>query len=183
MSMEKRDLFDTAAKKQPAPTVADIDVLIVAAAQNDAAKIDRFVETFGAQHIDAKGSMGWTALTYAATRDGDNVTEAVRTLINHGANVNQRLDLGDGNPWSPLMIAASNFMQDVVKVLVERGADPTTTDKYGRTARQIHAKRAENDYDAPAPKADPDNILSVLDAAAAKWKQQPKAAAPAAPRV
>jgi len=182
MSEEKRPLFDFAAKKQGTPTMNDIDGLIYAAAQNDVKQINHFVETFGAQHLDARGSTGWTALTYAASRDGDNVVDAVRALLDHGAKVNQRQDFGDGDPWSPLMVAASNFMQDVVKLLVERGADPTATNKHGRTARQIHAYRACSDYNAPAPQNEPDNILSVLDAAAAKWNQQSKAAVPPAPR-
>lgn len=177
------DFSGASVKSKQGPTEWDIYRLITAAEKNDVLGIDYFVFAFGKEHIDDYGTNGWTALTYAASRDGDNVVDAVRILLKYGADVEKRTNHGDGNEYTPLMVAATNFMSDVVKLLVEAGADPTVTDQFGHTPRQIYARRAYRDFDAPAPANDPNDILTVLDAATVKWKQShPAPKAPAAPK-
>ena len=75
--------------------------------------------------IDKQG--GHTALILAA-RSGD--TDAVKTLVAAGADVNQ-ISQGDGT--SPLLIAAINGHFDLAKWLLDQGADPNAAASNGVT--------------------------------------------------
>lgn len=55
---------------------------------------------------------------------------AVRTLIDKGANINVK----DNDGWTALMQAAYYGYADVAQVLIEKGADVTARDKSGETA-------------------------------------------------
>src|SRR4030095_5792393 len=67
------------------------------------------------------------------------VEASVRMLLDHGAEVNVRNLRG----FSPLMFAASSdtVPADVVKLLLERGADALFTADYDETAHDLAAKR------------------------------------------
>jgi serine/threonine-protein phosphatase 6 regulatory ankyrin repeat subunit B len=110
--------------------------------------------------IDAKDQFGQTALIIAATKGND---EAARALINKGANVNAAnnngwtplmsaaqhghlttiqillsakgidIDTKNSDGATALILAAANGKDDIVKELINNGADVNITDNNGRT--------------------------------------------------
>jgi ankyrin repeat protein len=76
---------------------------------------------------DFRSPLGETA--GAALRD-DNRVEMAGLLLDHGADINAR----DGEGMTPLCWAAYCGKDAVCQLLVQRGADLTIADKYGRTA-------------------------------------------------
>jgi ankyrin repeat protein len=79
---------------------------------------------------------GLTALLYAA-RGG--CYECVKAMIGGGADVNTPTPEG----VTPLMIALDNDHNDVAKLLLERGANPSLWDWWGRTPLYIAIDRRE----------------------------------------
>jgi ankyrin repeat protein len=75
--------------------------------------------------VDARDKHGLTPLHYATM--ADNPT-AVKTLLDHAANVNAR-DNNFGN--TPLIIAAVQGHEDVARLLLENGANVNLTDGQG----------------------------------------------------
>ncbi len=63
-------------------------------------------------------------------------TEAVRILLEAGANPNSSVRIASSTP-TVLMHAATNNRPDIVKLLVEQGADLTLKDKNGNTALDL----------------------------------------------
>ena len=59
--------------------------------------------------------------------------EAVSLLLEHGADVNARQQVG----YTPLMGAAGAGRNDIADMLLARGADPSLTSDDGKTAAQI----------------------------------------------
>ncbi len=70
-------------------------------------------------------------------------SDAARLLLNNGSNVNQ----GDGIKGTPLTVAAANGHKEVVKLLIERGADVCLKVDGGTAAdfaqRQAHQEIAD----------------------------------------
>ena len=69
-----------------------------------------------------------TPLVWAAVR---NLTETVAWLLDHGANINQKGTFGGlthGQGITALHMAAQNGHMPAVKLLIERGADPSIKD-------------------------------------------------------
>jgi len=66
---------------------------------------------------------------------------ALKTLINSGANINARQG---GAEWSLLMIATYNGNEDIVKYLLDKGADVGVKSKDGHTASEIAKARGYN---------------------------------------
>lgn len=67
-----------------------------------------------------------------------NHTEAVRLLVEHGADVNYVQPFVKGSPengWSPLHYAVKNGNADIVQILVEHGADRAAKDASAKTPR------------------------------------------------
>ena len=98
-----------------------------------------------------------TALGNAGTSGNETV---VRLLLDHGAEANVRNIRG----YSPLMLAASSdtMPAGVVKLLLARGADTSSTGDYDETARDLAAKRGHTEVarllgaappESPAPAA------------------------------
>ncbi|XP_041918888.1 caseinolytic peptidase B protein homolog [Alosa sapidissima] len=84
------------------------------------------------------GVLSAAAIAFCLKKDssskGDTLLQAARTsssqevirLLAEGADVNHRHKLG----WTPLMVAAMNRQHNVVKVLLEKGADPNLGDDF-----------------------------------------------------
>jgi hypothetical protein len=132
--------------KRQAPTPVDCD-LFVAAEDGDLGRVQAALAAGARIDIAAKG--GWEALMYAVNR-GDPAI--VRLLLQRGANPNRREDMlgsrsvdpcaADDSRGSvstdgrtPLMTAAVWGYAEVVRVLLEAGADPLLHDADGKTAR------------------------------------------------
>jgi len=59
--------------------------------------------------------------------------EAAEVLLNHKANVNKQ----DKEGYTPLMRAAFNSHDEIVKLLLAKGADPKLKEKKGKTALDL----------------------------------------------
>lgn len=73
---------------------------------------------------------GWTPLHYAATHKGEASAAIVALLLEHHAYV----DAESPNKSTPLMMAARYGDAQVVKLLLEAGADPSTRNQQGLSA-------------------------------------------------
>jgi ankyrin repeat protein len=99
----------------------------------------RLVDVLLARHADpnAKGPGGTTALMWAVTD-----LAKVRSLLEHGASVNAKSD----TDRTALLVAASYPRTvDVLRLLLERGADLRAQDKGGATALSLAARSADID--------------------------------------
>lgn len=81
---------------------------------------------------------GWAPLHYAATNADPVSADLVRLLLEHHAYI----DAESPNKTTPLMMAARYGTPEVVKLLLEEGADPTLKNEQGLTALDF-AQRAE----------------------------------------
>jgi ankyrin repeat protein len=79
---------------------------------------------------------GWAPLHYAAA---NGHTPVVRLLLEHFAYI----DAASPNGTTPLMMAARYGTLEVVKVLLDAGADPTLKNALGLTALDF-AQKADN---------------------------------------
>jgi uncharacterized protein len=84
---------------------------------------------------------GWTPLHYAATSDTPASVDMVRLLLEHHAYI----DAESPNRSTPLMMAAHYGKPEVVRLLLEEGADPLLRNEQGLTAIEFarRAQRAE----------------------------------------
>lgn len=83
---------------------------------------------------------GWTPLHYAASRTEPDSVEMVRLMLQHHAYI----DAESPNKSTPLMLAAHYGHADVVRLLLEEGADPSLRNEQGLTAVDF-ARRAGRD--------------------------------------
>jgi ankyrin repeat protein len=99
---------------------------------------------------------GMTALLFAA-RDGN--LEAVRALVESGADVNQ-VSGGDGS--TPIVIAAANGHYTVAKYLLDHGANPNLGNVDGVTAlyATVNMRYAPVSW-APNPRTDQEAVGSI----------------------
>lgn len=89
--------------------------------------------------VDAHGQGIGTALSLAARR---GFTEVAWLLLEYGrANPNLRDDEGR----TPLMHAAERDYRDVVRLLLDFGADPDAQDRQGETAASLCERRGQRD--------------------------------------
>jgi hypothetical protein len=82
------------------------------------------VETMGR----VAGPNSWAAALHRAARDGE--LQSIRELLKTGIDIDHR----DTDGSTPLMDAATLGQTEAVRLLLERGADPTITDWKGRDA-------------------------------------------------
>ena len=110
-----------------------LDEALVWAAKSDRVEVMPLLVERGAR-VDADPYRG-TPLIWAATKGR---IAAARWLIEHGANVNQRATFGGpshGQGVTALHLAAQSGQLEMVRFLLDRGADPTIKDDlYGGTA-------------------------------------------------
>jgi ankyrin repeat protein len=99
--------------------------LILAARAGDVAAVRRLAA--GGHANDAGGVNGWPVLMHAIHK---NQLGSVAALLDAGADPNRANPRG----LTPLMMAASYGRADMVKLLMQRGADPRTTDRDNETA-------------------------------------------------
>jgi len=81
--------------------------------------------------VDAPSHSGITPLHLAAGFDSDTII--VLRLIDAGAN----LEATDNTGMTPLLVAALTNQNDVVRILLAKGADPCRKDDQGRTIREL----------------------------------------------
>ncbi|OOG85258.1 hypothetical protein B0E41_09025 [Hydrogenophaga sp. A37] len=86
---------------------------------------------------------GWTPLHYAASRTEPDSVEMVRLMLHHHAYI----DAESPNKSTPLMLASHYGHADVVRLLLEEGADPSLRNEQGLTAVDF-ARRAGRDETA-----------------------------------
>lgn len=83
---------------------------------------------------------GWTPLHYAASRAEPDSVDMVRLMLQHHAYI----DAESPNKSTPLMLASHYGHPDVVRLLLEEGADPSLRNEQGLTAVDF-ARRAGRD--------------------------------------
>ncbi len=97
--------------------------------------------------VDTKDSSGETYLHYAATAGR---TEAVKLLLEAGANINTKSDRGQTALHAILDISNSDYnlyrqSKDTVELLLSKGADVNLKDKNGRAPLHFAAESADGD--------------------------------------
>ena len=104
--------------------------LHAAAHENDAALVDRLLDE-GAD-VDAQDSGGFTPLHFAAEYSS---VEAARRLLDRGAKV----DVTNMHGNTPLFSAVFNSkgQGELIKLLLEHGADPEKENKHGQSPRGL----------------------------------------------
>jgi ankyrin repeat protein len=115
------------------------ETALILASSNDDPRPVQFLLDRGAD-ARARTKRNETALGNACTAGSE---ESVRLLLAHGAEVNVRNVRG----YSPLLLAASSEASPagIVKLLLSKGADPTVVGDYNETARDVAAKRGNNE--------------------------------------
>jgi len=113
--------------------IADIHVgrrdldLTQAAARNDVAAIRRLLDE---GHRADEGGDAWTALIWAA-RSGS--IDAMKVLLDSGADVNRPGPTGDDWDATPLFLAAGDTDPTSITLLLAHGADSSVADEHGAT--------------------------------------------------
>ena len=85
--------------------------------------------------LDLRDSTNRTAFMFACT--GPNL-KLISLLHRRGAKIN---DIDSHESWTPLMFAAAEGHRDVVRFLLDNGADPRAADVDGETAAQFAYSR------------------------------------------
>lgn len=104
---------------------ADENALMLAAIKGQTELVQRLIER-GAQ----VNKPGWTPLHYAASHKGPQALTITRLLLERHAYI----DAASPNGSTPLMLAAQYGREDVVRVLLEEGADPALRNQLGLNA-------------------------------------------------
>jgi len=84
---------------------------------------------------------GWTALHYACSHNKAGGLEIVKTLLAHHAYI----DAESPNGTTPLMMAAGYGTIEVVKHLIEAGADPRLTNHQGLSSSDFAVQGSRPD--------------------------------------
>lgn len=113
--------------------------LMAAAAGGDVALVDALLAKGAA--VGARNGRGETALMAAAGGDGSEQATIVRRLLDAGAELDARSNSGS----TPLIRAAASE-NEVLPLLLERGADVDAATKNGWTALMVAAQVGNDDY-------------------------------------
>ena len=99
-------------------------VLMDAAFSENAKLVQLFIEK--GVDVNAKNDYDWTALMFASSaNDGAACMEMVKSLLNHGADVNAQ----SGGSSTPLTEVCKKGHKAVAHLLIEHGADVNAEDK------------------------------------------------------
>ena len=109
----------------------DFTPLANAARAGDVANV-RALIAHGADPNEVAGQNNWTPLLHAIHT---HQTASVQALLDGGADVNRP----SGNKLTPLMMAAGYGYTDIVRLLLQRGADPRIADLDGFHAVDLAA--------------------------------------------
>jgi uncharacterized protein len=96
--------------------------LMLAALRGHLALVERLIERKA--HVNKPG---WTPLHYATSHSGPNAVAITRLLLEHHAFI----DASSPNGTTPLMMAAQYGTMEVVKILLEEGADTAMRNEQG----------------------------------------------------
>ena len=107
--------------------------LLIASAEGQEAVVS--VLTKGGANVNAKNNLGRTSLMFASNYGFYSIA---KMLLENGANTDEIPN--DENGWPAIISASYKGHDDIVKLLVDHGADPNIADKNGITA----LKWAEN---------------------------------------
>eukprot|EP00029_Vermamoeba_vermiformis_P014450 TRINITY_DN956_c0_g1_i1.p1 TRINITY_DN956_c0_g1~~TRINITY_DN956_c0_g1_i1.p1 ORF type:complete len:375 (-),score=52.82 TRINITY_DN956_c0_g1_i1:103-1227(-) len=110
--------------------------LIIYSARNGSFEAVQFLVNYGV-NVDEADPSGWTALMYTIRYNGGDVRTA-RLLVENKADVNHR----EKDGWTPFLLACAYGSVDVVKLLVENGANVRVKNDFGydglRLAKHWH---------------------------------------------
>ena len=110
---------------------------LILAASNGHTPVVEFLLSKGAD-INARDSGGQTALLYACKR---SFNETAAFLLKNGAEVNVQ---SKKKGVTALMLAAVSGNVELVRMLLEHGADANLTDIFGRTAKFLAQKKGNS---------------------------------------
>jgi uncharacterized protein len=105
-----------------------------------------------------KDGGGLTPLVYAAR---ENCIECAKTLVEAGADVNQRTFYG----WTPLLVATQNRHYQLAQFFLEHGANPNTANNGGWTPLYLATDNRNiegGDYPVRAPDMDHLDFIKLL---------------------
>lgn len=91
-------------------------------------------------NLEIKGQKGWTALHNAASGGDKGYKEVAEALIKHNASV----DALSETLLTPLHEAAGKSLVDLVRLLVDAGADVNARDKFSNTPLRMCASNAQS---------------------------------------
>ncbi len=131
--------------------------LIGAAREGDIAALQALLRA-GADANQTGGVNGWTALQHAIHK---NQIRSVAALLEGGADPNAR----GGGRMTPLMMAAGYGQEEIVRLLLSKGADPRRRDPQGEAAVDL-ALSGTTDIDSfTAGRCQPGTVRALLEAA------------------
>lgn len=110
---------------------------LILAAHNGHTSVVEFLVNKGAD-VNTRDSGGRTALMYAAKR---SFNETAAFLLKNGAEVNVQSKKKD---ITALMLAAVSDNVELVRMLLEHGADASLTDTFGRSAKLLAQKKGNS---------------------------------------
>ena len=109
--------------------------LVAALCRNHFAVAELLLELGG--RVDVRDTRQQTALHKIIDRHDKVATDAVRFLLDHGADVNARRD----DLWTPLHLAANNGQLSVTRMLLQRQADVNSRNGDGQAPLHLLSRR------------------------------------------
>lgn len=127
---------------QRGATIPDADrTALMRAVESDRADTVKILLAHGADPLLADLT-GWTAIHYAA-KDGHR--QSLEVLVAYGVDVNLHIGEGTHAGQTPLIAAAYFGHVRTLTWLLEHGADPALSDRYGYTALRLAHERGNED--------------------------------------
>jgi len=93
-------------------------------------------------NINAKNSKNMTALGIAASAQNDNCLELIELLLNHGADIDERISNDNS---TALIKSITNESYKIADLLIEAGADINLRTEYGWTACRMAFARKQKE--------------------------------------